>query len=125
MERRHDEAGQAQQKEMQRPRSAAAAEIHEQPDGEIHRSHRVLVKHRGVAVRLGDADRVNDFHGRIALVQHRVLSAAPRSQAGLDFGGVDGALDFDALDRNQLVAQVQTRFGARARAIARITTVPS
>ena len=104
--------GQAQQEEMQRARRVAAAEIHEQADGQIHRAHGVLIEDGRIALRLADDDVGRNFDA--AVVQDGVLGFSPRAQPRQNLGGLQRILNLDAFNGEQNVARMKPRFRAGA-----------
>ncbi len=111
VERRHDEAGQAQQKEVQRPLRVPPTEIDEQPDEQVHHADGVLVKDGRITIGLADDDRSRNFDA-VALVG--VVRASPRAQPREHLGGLERIVDVLALDRHQHVAFAQSSLQRRA-----------
>jgi len=87
VERVEDEARQAQQVEVQRLRSAVAAEEHEQPDDQVGRADQVLPVERAVAVGVGHDHFGGDFDP--AALQ-RVDGLAPDAGPEQQLHHVDG-----------------------------------
>ena len=101
VEREQDEAGQAQQEKVQGARGAAAAEVHEQPDRQIHGADRVLIEDGGIAFGLADDDVARHFD---AVVQDLVLDLLPGAEARQNGGDIERAFDRQVGDRDQAVA---------------------
>src|SRR5579871_5517584 len=94
---------------MQRAWSAPAPEVNEKTDREINRAYRVLVENRRVPLCFAD----NDLDWNLfPAVKQRVLRRSPGTQAREHLGRVGRRLDFDALDRDERVASVDTGFFA-------------
>ena len=101
VEREQDEAGHAQDEKVQRARSASAAEVDEQSDGQIHGADRVLIKDGGIALGLADDDVAGDLD---AVVQNLVLDFFPGAEPRQHRRDIQRALDGEVGDRNQAVA---------------------
>ena len=97
-----NERHQAEDVEMNRPRSVPSARENEKPDEEIQQrgDSQVILNRGGVVLRCGYE---RDFK-RLAVATDFVVNFRPRARAEQQLGDVGGATDFGSVDRFNEIA---------------------